>query len=131
MVGITAVYGAMVALDLSARGPADHEFGAGVKELALLPVWTAVLALWACAIWVTIDFWRCGESGRKDAVNRLLGFVGSASVGLLTVSPSTRFRVRAWTSDVLMACTSPGTAIATAYLATPVLIAAGATLFST
>lgn len=130
MIGITAVYGAMVAIDLSAHEPADDEFMSTIQELALLPAWTAGLALWVCAMWITIDFWRCGEEGRKDAVNRVLGFAGELLDELLPIGSSTRSRVRAWAADVLMACTRPATTALTAYMATPILIAGAGALIA-
>lgn len=130
MVGVTAVYGAMVAIDLSAYKPADDEFMSTVKELALLPAWVAGLALWVCAMWITVDFWRCGDEGRKDAVNRILGFAGELLDGLLPIGSSTRSRARAWAADVLMACTRPSTAALTAYMATPILIAGAGALIA-
>lgn len=125
MIGTTAVYGAMVAIDLSTHESFDDEYVSTARELVLLPVGLAAVSVWFCAMWVAVDFYRCKEQGRKDAVDRLLSFVGVVRSELLAPAPAFRAPFKAWVTDALMACTRPAAAALLAYIVVPIVLAAG------
>lgn len=125
MIGTSAVYGAMVAIDLSTHDSFDEEYMSTARELVLLPVGLAAVSVWICAMWVAVDFNRCREQGRKDAVGRLLSVVGNLGSTFLVPAPAVRAASKAWATDALMACTRPTLAALLAYVVVPIVMIAG------
>jgi hypothetical protein len=72
MVGVTATYGGLVAIDLETRMRAGQLESTAPFDLIGLPVLLAAIVLvWVCAMWVAIDLIRGGEIERVRAVDTL------------------------------------------------------------
>lgn len=114
MVGATAVYGAIVAVDLQRYDAYGDAFMGASRDLALFPPGLALILVWVASMWLALDFHRCRAVGRREAVDRLLRRAGP--------SLPARSRLRAWLTDLLMGVSDPVVAGSFAYLALPAVL---------
>lgn len=114
MVGATAVYGAIVAVDLQRYDAYGDAFMGASRDLVLLPPGLALILFWVASMWLALDFHRRRAVGRREAVDRLLRRVGP--------SLPARSRLRAWLTDLLMGVSDPVVAGSFAYLALPAVL---------
>jgi hypothetical protein len=118
MVGVTATYGGLVAIDLETRMRAGQLESTAPFDLIGLPVLLAAIVLvWVCAMWVAIDLIRGGEIERVRAVDTLFEKAAPQAADLFADLPAPiRRGARDWASAALQAVVRPAPTLLFAYV---------------